>query len=192
MIKHTITAALAILLATGTAHAQSRIPFTVETGANRVIPLGEFDDLVDAGFSFSAAASVQVRPGIGVYASFTHAVFGPRLVSEGNDAIDQGVSVGVTAAIPTGTTRVQPYVAAGVVAHQLTLFDAVEADEDVGFEVGAGAAVPLIWRLRLTPSVSYRSYNVEPRFGDSDVPQPADGGFTVRYVSAGVGLNLAF
>ncbi|MBB4639290.1 outer membrane beta-barrel protein [Longimicrobium terrae] len=193
MIKRTlVTAALAITSGASTAHAQSRIPFTVEGRVDRVSPMGKFDEISAAGFSTGVAASVQVRPGLGAYASYSYAVFGPKLLSDFDDATDQGVSVGLTAAVPAGATRLKPYVAAGVVVHQFTLYDQVETDEDVGFEVGAGVAVPVIGRLRLTPSVSYRTYNVDPRFGDSDVPQPGDDGFAVRYFSAGVGLNFAF
>lgn len=193
MIKRTLAAAaLAVAFGATVVPAQSPIPFTVEGRVDRVSPLGKFDEISAAGFSVGAAASVQVRPGLGAYASYNYAVFGPKLLSDFDDATDQGVSVGLTAAIPTGTTRAQPYVAAGVVVHKFTLYDQVETDEEVGFEAGAGVAVPVIGRLRLTPSVSYRTYDVDPRFGDSDVPQPGGDGFAVQYFSAGVGLNFAF
>ncbi|HEX8393920.1 MAG TPA: outer membrane beta-barrel protein, partial [Longimicrobium sp.] len=172
MIKQTLAAGLAVLLAAGSAAAQSPIPFSIEGRVDRAVPLGDFDDLVDAGFSTGVAASVQVRPGLGVYASYNYAVFGPKIVSDADDAVDQGVSLGLTAAIPTGTTRLQPYVAAGLVAHQFKLYDEVEAEEEIGFEVGAGVAIPLVGPLRLTPSVAYRTYNADPKFDDNPVPQP--------------------
>jgi len=193
MIKQTLAAAvLAVVLSAGAARAQSRIPFTVEGRAERVVPLGDFDELAAAGFSTGVAASVQVRSGISAYASYSYAVFGPKLVSDNDDGVDQGISAGLAAAIPTGTTRAQPYVAAGVVVHQFKLYDEVETDEDVGFELGAGVAIPVIWRLRLTPSVSYRSFNVQPHVAGGSAQQPSVDGFAVQYFSAGVGLNFAF
>ena len=60
------------------------------------------------------------------------------------------------------------------------------ADENLGFEVGGGLAVPLGANIRLTPAIGYRQYGVDV----GALPGTAE--FDVSYFTAGVGVNFSF
>ena len=57
----------------------------------------------------------------------------------------------------------------------------------MGFEVGAGIAFPLGRSVRVTPAVGYRQYRVE-----NTTLGVLDADFNVSYLTAGIGLNIAF
>lgn len=181
-------AILSVAASAGTAAAQSPIPFSVGGRADYVIPTGDFKDVADNGVAFGAEASLGVARGLGIYGSYSYATFGST-TNDDADAVDKGFSAGVTAAIPTGSARVRPYIGGGAVFHQLELSGRDEGiDNKTGFEVGGGLAVDIAPGLVLSPSVGYRRYEAE-------VPVAlglAESSLNVEYFSAGLGLSIAF
>lgn len=189
MKKAVFAAVLAAVAASAAdATAQMGIPLSVEGRLDYAVPTGDFDDVVDEGTSLSAGVSLGLRPGLALYGSYTSTRFGVGLTSdEEPDAEDTGFSVGLTAAIPGGGTRVAPWIGAGAVFHTLELGGIEEGiDEEVGFEVGGGVALGVAPNVRLTPGVGYRRYStqLEGLLGDTELD--------VSYFTAGVGLNISF
>ncbi len=189
-MKNAVFAAalLAAVVPAARAEAQLPIPLSVEGRLDYAVPTGDFDDQVaENGIGVGAGVSLGVVPGLGVYGTYSNTRFGGGLFDdEEPDAKDAGFSVGLTAALP-GAAGLAPWIGAGAVFHTLEI-NGSEAgiDEDVGFEVGGGIAVPITPNMRLTPGVGYRRYGV-------DIQRPlVDLEMDVSYFTAGVGLNLSF
>lgn len=184
------TVAVALSLAAGEARAQFSIPLSVEGRLDYAVPVRDFDDIADEGMSWGAGVSLGVTPGIGVYGTYSQTEFELAGV-ENTEIQDEGFSVGLTTALPR-VSGIAPWVGAGVVIHQLDFNDETDngdndgIDEDIGFEVGGGLAVPLGANIRLTPAIGYRQYGVDvgTLLGTSE--------FDVSYFTAGVGVNFSF
>ncbi len=189
--KFRAAAVIAALATAGAAHAQSLpIPLSVEGRVDAAFPMGDFGDQVESGAGFGAGASLGIARGLGVYGTYSQTRFGvPPGSSDTPDATDTGFSVGLTAALPGTGARVSPWVGGGVVFHGLELNGSdARIEEEMGFEVGGGLAVGVAPGVRLTPGVGYRRY---------EASVPALGGvaardLTVQYLTAGIGLNIAF
>lgn len=182
-------AALAALAASAdVAAAQLPVPLAIEGRADLAVPLGDFADVADNGVGFGASVAVGLVPGFAVYGSYSHVSFGVNLADDTDaDAVDSGWSAGVTASLPAGGARFTPYVGAGIVRHELDLDTGGEGEDDeLGFEAAAGVAVNLGYGLRVTPAIGYRQYTakVPVLLGTGDLD--------VRYLTAGVGVNLGF
>jgi opacity protein-like surface antigen len=177
--------------ASGVATAQSLpIPLSVEGRLDAAFPVGDFSDVASTGAGFGVGASLGIVPGVGVYGTYSHTRFGVPVGSDRTpDATDSGFSVGLTTALPGMSPRVSPWVGAGLVLHRLEVGGSRSGiDQDVGFEVGGGVAIGVAPGVRLTPGVGYRHYGASI---------PALGGLaardlTVQYVTAGIGVNVAF
>jgi opacity protein-like surface antigen len=182
------TVAVALSLAAGEAQAQFGIPLSVEGRVDYAVPVRDFDDIADEGISWGAGVSLGITPGLGVYGTYSQTEF--ELAALDNVEIqDEGFSVGLTTALPR-VSGISPWLGAGLVIHQFK-FDGENddndgIDEDLGFEVGGGLAVPLGANIRLTPGIGYRQYgvNVGTLLGTSE--------FDVSYFTAGVGVNFSF
>lgn len=184
------SAALAAVLVSAQANAQLGIPLSVEGRVDYAVPVGDFDDTVDEGLSFGAGLSVGISPGIGLYGTYSRTQFDIEGLQE-SELEDTGFSVGVTTALPS-VSGIAPWVGAGVVLHQFDFNDETDEngndgiEEDIGFEVGGGLALPLARNVRLTPGIGYRQYGVDvgTLLGTAE--------FDVQYFTAGVGLNISF
>ena len=181
-----VLAAVAVVTAAGSAGAQLPIPLSVEGRADAAFPVGNFGDGVKTGWSVGASAALGVAPGFGIYGGYSRAQF--ELENFDADVVDQGFSVGLTAAIP-GAGRLSPWVGGGLVFHDLEVEDDIEGDSDMGFELGAGIAVPVAPGVRLTPGVGYRRYSTAI---PGDPVGALEDDVDVQYVTAGIGLNIAF
>jgi hypothetical protein len=182
--------ALFFSLAPGRADAQVLgIPVALDARAEIAFPLGTFGDMAGTGAGGSISLAVPIVPAFGAYGSFTHIRFGGGWTGDGNaDAATSGFTVGITTTLP-GTMNVDPWVGGGLIFHNLEVRGTRQGvSQDMGFEVGAGVAVPLAGQLRLTPAVHYRQFG-------ATVPALAGVAardMTVQYLSLGIGLNLWF
>lgn len=177
-------AAAALFATTGSAAAQLSIPLSVEVRADMAIPSGDFADAVEGAPGFGVNASLGIAPGLAVYGGYSRTQF--EIKETEVDATDQGFSAGLTAGLPFAAP-LQPWVGAGLLIHDFEVEDVdADFDSDLGFEVGAGLAVPLARNVRLTPGVGYRRYTTDvPLFGGTEEAE-------ISYFTAGVGLNLSF
>ena len=180
--------AVALALAAGEAPAQFSIPLSGEGRMDYAVPVRDFDDIADEGISWGAGVSLGVTPGLGVYGTYSQTEF-ELAAAEDVEVQDAGFSVGLTTALPS-VSGISPWLGAGLVIHQFELDDDSDGDdgveEDLGFEVGGGLAVPLGANIRLTPGIGYRQYGVDvgTLLGTAE--------FDVSYFTAGVGVNFSF
>lgn len=188
----------ALALALGPAAAAAQIPLPVQLGVTggAAFPTGDLgrEDAVSTGWGFEVNATLQVVPGIGVYAAFDRYEFpfdSDPLVDFGQgegDVVDQGIAGGIRLSIPAGGFGLSPWLRGGAIYNSARFdFDAVENETEsesaLGFEVGGGLDFPLGFVVSVTPSVRYRSY--KPDFGGSD-------DFDISYIVGELGLTFRF
>lgn len=182
------TVAVALSLAAGEARAQFSIPLAVEGRLDYAVPVGDFDDLADEGLSWGAGLSLGITPAIGIYGTYSQTTFDVADF-EDVDLEDNGFSAGLTAALPS-VSGLAPWVGAGVVMRELSFEgddgDDEGVDENLGFELGGGLAIPVGANIRLTPAIGYRQYGVDV----GGLVGTAE--FDVQYFTAGVGVNFSF
>jgi hypothetical protein len=190
MMLASILAASATMVATAVQAQALPIPLSVEGRADAAFPVGEFADIAGNGAGFGVGASLGIVPGVGVYGTYSHTRFGVGIGSDRTpDATDDGFSVGVTASLPGMSPNVSPWIGGGAVFHRLSVNGSrAGVDQDMGFEVGGGVAIGVAPGVRITPGIGYRHYN-------ASIPALAGlaaRDLAVRYVTAGVGVNIAF
>lgn len=183
MTKSTgLLALVATLGFAGAATAQTgpTSPFSIEVRGGAAIPQGDLKDEGDAktGYTFGANATFQATPMLGIYAGWSRNSFG---IEDADDAsfVDQGFDAGVKLSFGGGTLPVSPFVRAGAVFHKISAEGSeggvdveIESDNAIGFDVGAGVAIPLGPRMSFTPAVSYSKFSTgddEDVFADVDV-----------------------
>lgn len=180
--------AVALSLAAGEAQAQFNIPLSLEGRVDYAVPVRDFDDVADEGISWGAGVSLGVTPGIGVYGTYSQTEFDVAN-TQSVEFKDQGFSVGLTTQLPR-LSGLSPWVGAGLVIHELSVEDEQSSnggvDEDLGFEVGGGLAIPVGANIRLTPGIGYRQYGVDV----GGLISTSE--FDVSYFTAGVGVNFSF
>ena len=182
-----VMAVISVFGTEGVVSAQSSIPLSVEVRGDAAFPVGDFaDGNVENGLGFTASASLQLVPGFGAYGSYSRNEF--SLDGSESDVLDQGWAAGLTASLGGAPGRATPFVGAGLLFHELEVDGVEQGDAKMGFEVGAGIAVPLGRRIRVTPAVGYRQYNVESTALGGLLASDSN----VSYLTAGVGLNISF
>ena len=176
--------------------AQSPLPLAVELRGGMAIPMGEWNEGGDLGTALGVNGQVGFGA-FGAYAGWERVEFDLgdfESTTGGADAdasaVDQGFRAGVMASFPLRS--VSPFVQLGAVLNTTTTrIEAptgaleIESERALGFEVGAGVAVPLGRTLSFTPGVRYRSHDAEfegyPEFGEEDI----------SYFLADLGLRIA-
>ncbi len=168
----------------GVAAAQSPLPISVEVRADAVFPIGDFADYVNTGVGIGGSVALQIIPNIGLYGGYSRTTFDFDEIPNAR-AIDSGFAVGLTAGLPGFSPDFAPWVGAGVLIHDMEV-EGVQpepiGDSSIGFEVGAGVAIPILPRVRLTPAVGFRRFTA---------PLPGRAEAAISYIGAGIGLNLA-
>ncbi len=158
------------------------LPLTVEARGGIALPAEKFGG-ADGGVAAEVSATWHALPLIGVYGAYQR----NRFAWDGTDghATDAGFAAGVRLGIPTPFIPIDPWIRAGVVAHQLKA-ETISDDSSRGWELGGGLGFPLARGVSLTPGVLWTRY----RHGD---PNVADGELVyVRHLRADVGLRLRF
>jgi opacity protein-like surface antigen len=156
------------------AMAQGVIPLAVEGRAGVGFPTGDFGDNDDigTGFGFGGDVVLRVLPLVNIYGGWEYYSFDGKGESDGSRITDSGARAGAQLSIPVGpVTGVSPFVSAGVLYNRATA-EASEgsaslkftSDWKLGYEVGAGVAVPVAPAVSVIPAVRYRAHDVE--FGD--------------------------
>ncbi len=158
-----IAAAAAVFAFAGAAEAQTAptTPFSVEVRGGIALPTGDLGDIAETGYDFGANAAFGFSPNAAVYAGYTFNSFG----ADGLDDVDlqiKGFNGGVRLGVPVAVAGLAPYLKGGAVYYQGEISgdddivgDDNESDNEWGFEVGGGVAVPLGMRGSFTPEVRY-------------------------------------
>lgn len=186
----------ALALAPAAAGAQMALPVQLGVSGGAAFPMADLgrNDAVSTGWGFEVNATLQVAPGIGVYAAYDRYGFPfdtDPLIDLGQgegEIVDQGFAGGIRLGIPGGGFGLNPWVRGGAIYNSAQFdYDTVENDPEsesgLGFEVGGGLDFPLGFVVSVTPSVRYRSY--KPDFGESS-------DFDISYIVGELGLTFRF
>lgn len=164
------------------AHAQ----LAIEARAGIATPRDAFsnDVAMDGGYATEVSLTVGTLPFVGLYGAWQQVKFD----RDGSESVvtDQGWTGGVRVSVPTPFIPIDPWIRAGIVAHELEA-GGLEGggDSGVGVEVAGGLRVQVGSRIALTPGVSWTRYG----FDDDTV---TDGKVNVEYLRVDVGLRFGF
>lgn len=165
------------------AHAQ----LAIEARGGIATPRDAFTNDVDAdgGYATEVSLTVGTLPFVSLYGAWQQVKF-DRDDSEESVVTDQGWAGGVRVSVPTPFIPIDPWIRAGVVAHELEAGGLHGGgDSGVGVEVAGGLRVQVGSRIALTPGVSWTRYG----FDDETV---TDGKVNVEYLRVDVGVRFGF
>lgn len=165
-----LAAALAAAAAATPANAQS--PLAVEGRVGLAFPTGDFGRDLALGYGIGANVSLDVTRNIAVYGGYSYTQFDyDRDFLDTEETFDvQGFDAGVRVGLPMA--GLSPYLRGGVVYYKPE-----NADNELGFQAGAGLDYRLGPVVSFTPEVSY-------------VSVPAAAGPNGTFVRADVGLRF--
>lgn len=199
-MKRSAVALLLLLIFAPGASTQSALPLpvSVEVRAGAGIPLGEFTEAepgigAEPGPHLRIAGLWRFTAGLAGYLGYARSWFGCaqcRAVGIDDRVVDTGFDGGVEVSLPVRLSRVQPWVSAGAVFHQLVFSgegSSLSSDRALGFRLAGGAAVPLRRSLAVKPGVSYSAYSAELELGAF-----SDQTVGVTYLTVDVGLVYRF
>lgn len=162
-------AVLATLAFAGGAEAQLPVPLSLEARGGVAVPVGDFADRADDAFGFGFSAHFQVAPRVSLYGGYSQVDF--DMDDVGAEGTDSGWEAGARLAF--AGVGYSPWIRAGLLFHDFEMETAnaeFDGEDEVGFEVGAGAAFPLGQRVAVSPGIAYRRYSTEFfDLGDQDV-----------------------
>ena len=183
---------IVFLLAAFTLSAQDRL--SLELRANGAFPteqLGGAD--LQFGFGFEGAVNYRILPHLGAYAGWGwHRFTTDEFLTDTNiDVEETGYTFGLQFMHPLGVSSLSYYVRAGGIYNHLELENEsgdimADTGHGLGWQVGAGVAIPLGRDWHLLPGVKYSSLSRDLAIGDYRTT--AD----LKYVSVGVGIYKTF
>jgi hypothetical protein len=160
------------------------VPLAVEARGGIALPAGDFGEPAEGGPAGEVSATWHALPLIGVYGAYQWNRFPYDGTGIPEHLTDRGFAVGVRVAVPTPLIPIDPWIRAGVVAHQLR-GESLGEDSRRGLEAGVGLAFPLARGLTLTPGVLWTRYQYGSGAADGQL-------LRVRHLRADVGVRLRF
>lgn len=146
--------ALAATLAwSGTAQAQTPIPFTVEARTGATFPTGDFGDAADTGFMLGADVYMGLFPRFDLYGGYAWHKF--SVDDPADDVTAQGPRLGVRVnfPVPVGVT---PW-ARGGLSWSSTDELAGDPDSELGLEFAGGLDFSVVPTFSLSPGLHYKT-----------------------------------
>lgn len=185
------------LLASGSAAAgQGIVPIAVEGRAGYAVPQGDWSDgeSLENGFGYGIDLRIRILPLVYLYGGWDTHDFAYAGSGDGEDAeaTDSGMHLGGEIAVPlSAVTGISPFAFGGIAYNRTSmpirsdgLSRQAESEAGLGYEVGAGLAIPFAPTLTLRPQVRYRSHPAEFLMGATTQET------TISYFSANIGLRL--
>ena len=203
IMKKTILAALVLALAPARGAAAQSGPhrLAVEVSGGAAIPTHAFgaEDGADTGARFAASAVYSFATGVAGYAGYSQSRMACDNSFCGSGRYEgSGVNAGAELSLPRGRVArvVYPWVRGGIALHTLShnAHEGAEtvrvtSDRAVGYEVGAGIALPLANRITFRPGVGYTSFRAE--FDEGGLGDATARSMRVRMVAAGLSLRVS-
>jgi len=172
---------LSLFLAAGAlwvfaSEAQAQIGFAVEGRAAVTVPQGDLSDRgAETGLGLGVELQANFRPNLTAYVALHRHAFGCEdNCSLGNDPRTMGLGAGLKL-IVHNPGDVLVWGRGGVVTSEFST-DSGSFDREIGFELGAGADMPIGARLYLVPNVGFMSH-------------AAGNNITARFFTAGLGVH---
>ena len=150
-------------------------PVGIEGRLFAAFPTGSFGNTLDTGLGWGVEGTFNFTPRLAVYGGYSRARFDDERAGV-SEVTDAGFNVGLRGTLPALRT-LSPFLRGGLVFHELS--GSRTADNELGFELGGGIAIPLSPRFSVNPALSYLQYS-------------PDNGSNVSYVSAGASRMFRF
>lgn len=184
-------AALLLLVCAGSAHAQ--IPFTLDMRGGASIPAEDFGTIaLDPGFGFGFTASARILPHASLYAGWAWTRMSTEVAPAGADSHleDTGYAAGFVFQHPL-MSRIEGWGRVGAIYNHVEMEspsgdEVADSGHELGWEAGAGFAIPVGHSFALTPGVRYRTFPAEIDLTEGNAS--AD----LSYVMLDVGLSYSF
>lgn len=193
-MARTLLAGLALVLVAPSsyAHAQNRLRLELRGGAAFAVQkLG--DASLGTGFGFEATVAYRIQPHVSAYAGWDWHRFTSDASFAGarNDFEETGYAVGLQFQHPIGSEALALQLRAGGTLNHVeienTAGDLVtDSKHGLGWEAGAGVAIPLGNRWQLAPGVRFRSLSRDFTVGSVTTPG------ALRYLAVEVGISRRF
>ena len=195
MIKKTAitVGALTLGLAASSAQAQDRLAVELRGGVD--LPTQEIGgEGLGTGFGFDATLRYRFMPHLAAYAGWDWIRFSPDASFAGADMDieETGYVFGLRFEHPiTGDSGLAAWARAGGIYDHLEIENAdgdmiADSGHGLGWEAGAGLAVPVTRRLSVTPGVRYRWLDRDLEIGAATTEAE------LRYFAVELGLALGF
>jgi hypothetical protein len=189
--SHAVLAAAVVFILAGTAQAQDRVRVELTPGVLFPTEQVAATDL-DTGFGAGANVSVRVLPRLSPYVGWDWRRWrGDTLLGTRSGVEETGYAFGVRYDQPLGGAAPTLFVRGGGTYTHFEIENAAgdvvaDSGHGLGWEVGAGLAIPLGSRWHVAPGVRFRSVQRDVDFGVIRRP------VSLRYVALEVGLSRGF
>ncbi|MFW6206642.1 MAG: hypothetical protein ACOC5J_01780 [Gemmatimonadota bacterium] len=178
-VKVAGAALAATLLWTGSAEAQTPIPFSVEARTGATFPTGDLGDGTDTGFLLAADLYMGLFPRFDLYGGYAwhkFSVDGPD-----DDVTEQGPRLGVRVNFPV-PVAIAPWVRGGL-SWSSTDGLAGDPDSELGLEFAGGLDWSVLPTLSLSPGLHYKTVTQDLGGGTGEVD--------VSYLTLELGARLS-
>jgi hypothetical protein len=170
--RGSLLAAAALGLFGGTAHAQ--VQFAVEGRVGVTFPVGDLSDAgAGSGIGLGGELQANFQTNLSAYLGLYRYQFSCDRCGLGNDPTSTGLGAGLKYVLHN-PGDVLAWGRGGIVANKLG-----SSDRKIGFELGAGADLPIATRIYLVPNVAF-------------VRHSANGDFAASFFTLGLGLHYHF
>jgi hypothetical protein len=183
---------LVLLLTTTTVEAQDRWNLAIRGGA--AFPTQDLNDTdLDTGFGFEGTVTYRFMPHLAAYAGWGWNQFSADQSFAGTDVDfeETGYTFGLQFMHPFGTSKLSYVLQAGGLFNHLEVENndgeiIADSEHQLGWQLGAGLAIPLGSRWHLLPSVRYQSLPGDLEGTDINTSVDLD------YLSVGIDVSWSF
>lgn len=187
-----IAACTVLMLTAQTANAQRRWSAEFRPGVNFATQnLGSTN--LNTGFGYEGTIAYRFLPHVAAYGGWSWNRFSAAESVAGNDVDfeETGYMLGLQLIHPIGVSKISYLIRAGGTYNHVETENAAgttvnDTGHGLGWQAGAGLAIPLGNRIQLIPEVRYRSLSRDMKTDQLTTPVKLD------YISAGVGLAFSF
>lgn len=185
---------LIVLLLTTIPPLAAQNAWSVDIRPDAAFPTSDPGDVeLSTGFGFDATVAYRFMPHLGGYAGWSWNHFAADQAIGGQDITfeETGYGLGLRFIHPIGTSGLSYLVEGGALIHHIEVENddgdiVADSDHGLGWQVGAGLAVPLGERLRLMPGIRYRALSRDLDFG------PGAESVDLNYLSVGLAVSWMF
>jgi hypothetical protein len=186
-----IIGGLMIISISFTATAQKKFSFEIRPGINfATTNLG--DASLKTGFGFEGAFAYKFMPHLAAYAGWSWNKFDAAKSFAGNDVNfeETGYTFGLQYIHPIANTQMGYMIKGGGTYNHIETENSNgkiinDTGHGMGWQAGAGVAIPIGYRCVFTPEVRYRSLSRDISIGEAKTP------VDLNYISAGLGFSFS-
>jgi opacity protein-like surface antigen len=187
-----IVIASVVIMCAQPAVAQKRWSFELRSGVDFATEkLG--DETLKTGYGFEGTLAYQFIPSLGIYGGWSWNNFASDQTFEGNklDFNETGYCAGLQLIHPFRNSKISYMLKGGATYNHIETENSEgkivdDSGHGLGWQAGAGLAIPLGNRIQLIPEIRYRSLSRDITLGGITTP------VELNYVSRSLGLSFSF